>query len=81
MAGEDVALVVVPLPWVKPWGPYSISKLMLPSPAVQLTEMELSATEVLTPVGASQITSPIWVVAVVRARFSLTQSVPQTART
>ena len=80
-AGVLVALVVTPAPWLKPWGPYSISKLMLPVPAVQLTVTLLSATDVLTPVGASQGMVPSWVVAETPVQFSLDQSSPQTAFT
>ena len=80
-AGEPVAVVVEPAPWLKPRGPYSSSKLMLPVPAVQLTVTLLSATVVLTPVGASQGMVPSWVVALVPTQFSLVQSSPQTAFT
>ena len=64
VTGEAVADWVMPVPWAKPWGPYSSSKLMSPAPAVQLTVAALPATTALTPVGASQMTPPYGVVAV-----------------
>ena len=79
--GEVEAETTMPLPCAKPWGPYSSSKLMLPSPAVQLTVAELSATVAVTLVGASQVTPPLSVEAETEAQPSLYQSLPQTALT
>ncbi len=52
--------MLMPVPWVNPAGPYSISQVVSVPPAVQDTSADISVMFVAIPaVGASQVAAAI----------------------